>query len=640
MGYNLSPDKGDDKPVTNVTRESVDKFIELLNSSEKTTRYRLPTAAEWEHAARAGSVGDYFFFDFEGRDERLLRRYAWYWHGSRSKNLQPVGKLRPNPWGLYDVYGNAAEMTAEGAYRGGDFQSQSLDCSSRSSISSGSPSGNLGFRLAADIQSAGSVSAGAVSVSPAETGALSASSLPLKGSFIWERPKKFPQTGIVAGNNSIYKVLPLEQADWHSANLKCEVLDYLGSKDWHLPLREDFYNAPEYLLPPEASGVSALCGAPDPRDKGRAFYAKYYRTKFQGTGSSLAFGETSWFICKTDVPVAPTLLTAVLAAEELSRQCLPFVEEPPLKEEARLAKDEFETTADFNRRKAAREEELEALYREKLAAYQQRKDASAESCRQFRKNLEDPAHNTRFYAEAFNALNGYPLLAGMSYDADAQVFKVTVRRSKNKALPGGGAFPDDINFEIPVKAPYARDYKALIENIPFLPSLRVEVESDGSYAVFPESGEWKDPVQAVDSWLYLAARGNIEKLQAFVDRKPSFFKKEAEREISALREEAARQAAMAEEARKQWAIEQERRAQELAAYEERRRQSYLSAKQLGDAICLDVTMFFGFDKQVVKGYVDQVSGNRIQVRVSDGRNFYRDGEIIWASGWEWRHCAF
>jgi formylglycine-generating enzyme required for sulfatase activity len=67
--------------------------------------YRLPTAAEWEFACRGGSTTTRFV----GEDAGLLKFYAW----DRSQsvlNPQPVGRLLPNPFGLFDVYGNVTEL--------------------------------------------------------------------------------------------------------------------------------------------------------------------------------------------------------------------------------------------------------------------------------------------------------------------------------------------------------------------------------------------------------------------------------------------------------------------------------------------------------------------------------------------------
>lgn len=95
-------------PAT-VSWEDAQEFIEKLNDIEGHTRYRLPTEAEWEYAARAGSVTAYSF----GNNENELERYAWYGEDFQSGGTHPVGQKLPNPWGLYDIHGNAWEWVQD-----------------------------------------------------------------------------------------------------------------------------------------------------------------------------------------------------------------------------------------------------------------------------------------------------------------------------------------------------------------------------------------------------------------------------------------------------------------------------------------------------------------------------------------------
>ncbi len=71
----------------------------------KKTGYRLPTETEWEYACRAGTTTARFF----GRTPRLLSQYAWYSDNSQN-HVHDVATLKPNPFGLYDVFGNCARM--------------------------------------------------------------------------------------------------------------------------------------------------------------------------------------------------------------------------------------------------------------------------------------------------------------------------------------------------------------------------------------------------------------------------------------------------------------------------------------------------------------------------------------------------
>lgn len=102
MGTNPSEFKGLTNPVENVSWDDTQDFIKKLNDLDKKFTYRLPTEAEWEYAARAGTNTLYSF-----KVEDLNKR-AWY-YGNSNGTTHPVGKLKANRFGLHDMHGNVWE---------------------------------------------------------------------------------------------------------------------------------------------------------------------------------------------------------------------------------------------------------------------------------------------------------------------------------------------------------------------------------------------------------------------------------------------------------------------------------------------------------------------------------------------------
>jgi hypothetical protein len=91
----------DDLPAANVTWHEARAFCERYG-------WRLPTEAEWEYAARAGTQTRWSF----GDDERQLGEYAW--HSANAQNQpQPVGRKQANSWGLLDMHGNVWEWVQD-----------------------------------------------------------------------------------------------------------------------------------------------------------------------------------------------------------------------------------------------------------------------------------------------------------------------------------------------------------------------------------------------------------------------------------------------------------------------------------------------------------------------------------------------
>ena len=173
MGEDASYFKHDwDCPVEQVSWNDSKRFIEALNKRDGTTAYRLPTEAEWEYAARAGSKSKWSF----GGYKRIMGYYAWHMANSEIKTHKVKQKL-PNKFGLYDMHGLVWEWVEDiyhdnynGApsdgsawitignqslrvLRGGSWSSSPafLRSAIRYGYAPGSRNYNIGFRLARTI---------------------------------------------------------------------------------------------------------------------------------------------------------------------------------------------------------------------------------------------------------------------------------------------------------------------------------------------------------------------------------------------------------------------------------------------------------------------------------------------------------
>lgn len=159
--------KDDDLPVTNVSWNDCASFIRRLNA-QTNMKFRLPTEAEWEFAARGGKKAR--GYQYSGSNE--LNKVGWSDH-SRTRRLHPVKQKRHNELGIYDMSGNVWEWCndwfdsypdgpqtnpqgpGKGQWngrvvRGGSWRNNPVEChvGSRGSMRHDAREETVGFRLA------------------------------------------------------------------------------------------------------------------------------------------------------------------------------------------------------------------------------------------------------------------------------------------------------------------------------------------------------------------------------------------------------------------------------------------------------------------------------------------------------------
>jgi formylglycine-generating enzyme required for sulfatase activity len=172
MGSNPSSFKAcPNCPVEEVSWEDIQQFISKLNAKTG-KKYRLPSEAEWEYAARGGKKSK--GYKYAGSNE--IEAVAWY-SGNSEDKTHPVGQKKPNELGIHDMTGNVLEWCSDwygesyynsspgnkpqgpdnGEFRvirGGSWFNSAVGClvANRGNGRPGSRDSDVGFRLLSPVE--------------------------------------------------------------------------------------------------------------------------------------------------------------------------------------------------------------------------------------------------------------------------------------------------------------------------------------------------------------------------------------------------------------------------------------------------------------------------------------------------------
>ena len=340
------------------------------------------------------------------------------------------------------------------------------------------------------------------------------------------------------------------------------------------------------------------------------------------TASELVLNTYNTFPCVHETMTFDKLYNVVF--NSLNKVSIPS---PPVKNNVELSKGEFEKTVNFEARKKTATQKANKSYQWNLKLYQdQVADLKATQIKQ----KTDYEFRMQALSQAFHIYNGSPITSDISYDADDELMSFTLQ---------GLNYKHKISQDIAIE--FAKKYKDLIVGKTngkrteiFQPSVIVSYSENG----FAVKGikELLSPESSVIQKEYENSLGSVVKLQNFIKEYPSAPQlKEANNQITVLKQEALAKRRSAEG-----------RAKKLAAQEESDRQAYRERKPIGTRICKPGRVALGLFGVTITGFVEHVSGDQIQIRISDTEEqsiryngvSLRNGTLIWDLFSNWKSC--
>ncbi len=303
-----------------------------------------------------------------------------------------------------------------------------------------------------------------------------------------------------------------------------------------------------------------------------------------------------------------------------------------------LTKGEFETTTDFEKRKAQEiikfeksKKDIESQNIQKLKTYEEELTIAEDSYKEQEKLFATEGYRAKVYKttiqKGIQIVLGKPYLKDFKYDADRQKMSATL------FSPRDDSFTQKVELDVPLSV--AKTFKDDLKANRLIPL----VELDNNLKIVN--------VKAVTNAGKLKMEFDIAKSINSIQSYKEFIAKYTNSELA---KEAAKNIASLEEEAKQVELkgkkEAEERAKRDAAQKEAEQKAYLAKKQVGEKVCKNGRIALGLIGVTIKAYVENVNGDSIQIRISDtegqdisyeGGNLYT-GKIIWDKYYEWKKC--
>jgi hypothetical protein len=367
------------------------------------------------------------------------------------------------------------------------------------------------------------------------------------------------------------------------------------------------------------------------------------------------FSEVDWLILRNqqlgDTELLKTVATFMLKERlSLSVDPPPPPAEPVYPPAPEVIKDEFETTIQFTARKERilqeferKKLEIDTQYREKQKAYE---NELSKAEQQYVNSLQVMNQNMGYYKQAvveqaWQLLFGDPVFENIAYNADEQFFTIALRSTRRN-------FRKEITVKVPSEL--APRFKAQLLNKSLVPVVTFRL--NGNELLFAGMDIKTNEKLLSEKYQAALANNTIEAYRLFIEEYPeASLSAAAKANITAIQNAAIKQKALNIETEKQNRLAQEKAAEANRTNREARQKAehakYYRRKQVGDKICIIFSYWwFGNAESKVSGFVEEVSGNRIKVRIADSGHISRkyndttlsQGAILWDDYRNWKHC--